>query len=118
MEETSTRIQLACRNTCKHAFCTGKGSESRWAHRCQLIPADPQLAPVLTRADPIPSPVPSPSRHRTPHQYGQHDPSTAPATVKVLSARRWPETIERPLPVELIRQRAAVNQLAHEASRP
>lgn len=109
-----TRARQLCASTCKHVTCTGRGDLSKWAHRCQLAPV-PELAPVFTTRTIPPSPHPSPSEHRTPHAYGPHDPTTAPTTVLVLRAVKGAGyTEERPLPDQLVRQRATINRLAHE----
>lgn len=109
-----TRARELCASTCKHRTCTGLGDRSRWAHRCQLHPVA-ELAPVFTTRD-IPPPT-QPSPELVPHVYGPHDPATAPTTVTVLGAGKWPQPETRALPAAVVELRAQVNQLAHEATR-
>lgn len=54
----------------------------------------------------------------TAHRYGPHDPRTAPDGVTVGRPGKWPTPREevRPLHPDLVRQRAEVNTLAHEAA--
>lgn len=52
--------------------------------------------------------------------YGPHDPATAPDAVTVGRPGRWPSPQEevRPLHPALVLQRATINRLAHERTRP
>ena len=53
----------------------------------------------------------------SPHRYGPHQPELAPNAVTVLTGGRSQgapiRTEVRPLPLELVRQRETINQLAH-----
>jgi hypothetical protein len=106
------RARGLCRNTCKHATCTGRGDTGRWAHRCQLVPVPDGLATVHTSRV-IPPPIRD-SPGLVPHDYGPHDPATAPTTVTVLGKGTWPQPEARPLPASLVRQRATINGIAHD----
>lgn len=130
--DTETAARL-CRNTCKHSACTGRGSLSRWAHRCQLAPL-PELPPVpcsrkgcdrdsvgmlpdgrvcCDHMPPQPTGYTLPEPEARPRRaYGPHDPATAPMTVTVLGSGRWPTESTRPRPTVLVKQRAAINRLA------
>lgn len=89
-------LAARCAATCRRGICTGLGSTSTYAHRCQFVPPPPPPACTLyidgrvcgaqaigrylpgwrceQHAPPqpsrAPSTVPSPSVHRVPRVYG------------------------------------------------
>lgn len=68
--------------------------------------------------DAKPTPPPRVPQKNRGHLYGPHDPNTAPDAVVVGRPGRWPSPPweVRPLHPALVRQRAALNTLAHRAA--
>ena len=76
--------------------------------RPPLIPLEVYLAARRLAGYPVPTPPPP----RPPSRYGPHDEGTAPDSVVVLGAGKWPHPEVRPLSVAVRRQRQALNTAA------
>ena len=94
--EQTRSLAARCAATCRRGVCTGLGSASLYAHRCQFVPPPPPPSCTLLldgstcgaaaagrflagwrcedhaprRPSTAPSSTPSPSEHRSPREYG------------------------------------------------